>query len=86
MRPKLPPGDQCPDESRTACPLHCRFNHFEKDDLAIWTWELKCLVCGYRETIGYRSDEAEHWEGVNPDQCPFCEACELKAGRDPCGE
>jgi hypothetical protein len=86
MRPKKPPRDQCPDGDRQDCPLHCRFNHFEADDLQIWAWELRCLECSYRETIGFRSDEEEHWEGINPKQCPFCEACDLAAGRNPCGE
>jgi hypothetical protein len=84
MRPDQPPRDQCPLENRSQCPLRCRYNHFESDDLSIWTWELKCLDCGYRETIGYRNDETEHWQGVDPHQCPFCQACDLSPGRDPC--
>lgn len=84
MRPPQPPADKCPDAEREQCPLQCRFNRFESDDLAIWTWELKCLDCGYRETIGYRSDESEHWEGVAPNRCPFCETDDLPPGRNPC--
>lgn len=86
MRPSQPPKNKCPQrDERDECNLQCKYNHFEADDLVIDSWELKCLDCGYRDTIAYRSDEPETIEeGVNPKVCPFCETCDLKPGRNPC--
>ena len=90
MRPAKPPRQQCPqDAEREVCNLTCKYNFFESDDLTINSWELKCLDCGYRETIAYRSDEDDEDEIEpeavdNPKQCPFCDLCDLAPGRDPC--
>jgi len=86
MRPVKPPNEKCPQEGdRQSCPLTCKYNHFESDELTIDAWELKCLDCGWRETIGFRSDEMdEEDEAVDPTKCPFCDQCNLSAGKDPC--
>ena len=52
--------------------LTCRFNHFEKDDLQIDSWEHKCPDCGYRETTAYRSDDPEADSVADPRCCPHC--------------
>ena len=69
-----------------ACPkcdanaIVCSYNHFERDDLVIDSWEHKCANCGFRETKAYRSDESPADEAqVNPALCPYC-------GRRPGGE
>ena len=84
MTPTKPPRNQCPNDDPTPCNLHCRYNHFENDDLTIDSWELRCLDCGYRETIAFRSDEEEPDEPVNPRACPFCPLKDLPPGRNPC--
>ena len=86
MRPAKPPNEKCPQESdRQSCPLICKYNHFESEDLTIDAWELKCLDCGWRETIGFRSDEMDDEEDdVDPTVCPFCKQCDLAPGKDPC--
>ena len=85
MRPAIPPHGCPKDSTKTSCNLQCKYNHFEADDLVIDSWELKCLDCGHRETIGYRTDEPETLEDVeSPQQCPFCQGCELPTGRNPC--
>jgi hypothetical protein len=86
MRPAKPPNKKCPhDADRESCPLSCKYNHFESDDLTIHAWELKCSDCGWRETIGYRSDESdEDIATTDPTVCPFCNQCDLAAGKNPC--
>jgi hypothetical protein len=89
QRPSIPPDGKCKqDPSRTECPLACRYNHFESEDedLVIDAWELKCLECGWRDTVGYRSDEPDPdaADDFNPKACPFCTISGLKAGRNPC--
>ncbi|MFK7765677.1 MAG: hypothetical protein AB8B55_00440 [Mariniblastus sp.] len=88
MKPLTAPNGKCPQaDSRSECPLVCKYNHFESDDLTIDAWELKCLDCGWRDTIGYRSDEEEEDEvdeDFNPKQCPFCKKTDLKPGQGPC--
>lgn len=86
MRPAKPPRNQCPyDAERGECNLQCKYNHFEADELVIDSWELKCLDCGYRETIAYRTDEPESLEDVvDPRICPFCTLSDLSPGRNPC--
>ena len=88
MKPPVPPGDKCPQAPRDHCPLTCKYNHFESDSLTIDAWELKCLDCGWRETIAYRSDELDPEEmgpDFNPRECPFCHLCDLSPGKEPCG-
>lgn len=86
VRPSKPPKDKCPLKNEDAtCQLQCKYNFFESDELTIDAYELKCLNCGWRETIGYRSDEMEdEAEEVNTKQCPFCELCDLAAGTNAC--
>ena len=61
-----------------ACPkceaenLACRYNHFEKDDLRIESWEHKCAECGYRETTAFRSDDPEEERVLDAATCPYC--------------
>ena len=86
MPPLKPPRDQCPIvDGREMCPLHCRFNRFTREDLSIWSWELRCVDCGYRETIAYRSDDEEPLE-TDPEICPFCLVDGWEPGRDVCAE
>ncbi len=88
--PAKPPGDKCKDPARESCPLACKYNHFKSDDLTIHAWELKCLNCGWRDTIGFRSDEEkdvaedENDDDTDPTVCPFCDACDMKPGKNPC--
>ena len=86
MPPLKPPRDQCQiDDGREACPLQCRFNRFARDDLSIWSWELRCVDCGYRETVAYRSDDEEPL-ATDPEICPFCLVDGWQPGRNPCAE
>ncbi|MEM7457603.1 MAG: hypothetical protein AAF456_24955 [Planctomycetota bacterium] len=83
--PAKPPGGKCPkDSERESCPLECKYNFFESEDLTIHAWELKCSNCGWRDTIGFRSDEEEDDEEADPSACPFCDACDMKPGKNPC--
>lgn len=52
--------------------LTCRYNHFEKDELCIDSWEHKCADCGYRETTGYRSDDPQELQPEDVSICPYC--------------
>ena len=87
-RPATPPDGKClQGGTREKCPLVCKYNYFEKDDLTINAWELKCLDCGWRDTIGFRSDELDEdevGEDFNPKQCPFCNRCDMQPGKNPC--
>lgn len=88
-RPTIPPSGKCnQDENRSECPLTCKYNHYhsEEDDLTIDAWELKCLECGWRDTIGYRSDEPDPdaADDFDPKLCPFCKIKDLKPGKNPC--
>ena len=83
--PAKPPGGKCPhDAERDQCPLSCKYNHFESDELTIDAWELKCADCGWRETIGFRSDEMDEDDNCDPKQCPFCQGTGFEPGKDPC--
>ena len=83
LKPAKPDASQCPNDL-DGCDLQCKYNFFESEELTIHAYELKCLNCGWRETIGYRSDEADETDQTNPRQCPFCDACDLNPGRNPC--
>ena len=88
-KPKTPPKIGCQqDEARTDCPLICKYNHFESEDLTIHAWELKCLDCGWRDTVGFRSDEEDEDEEdalpACPYKCPFCHRDDLTPGHNPC--
>ena len=86
--PSLPPSGKCQqDPDRTSCPLVCKYNFFESDELTINAWELKCLDCGWRETVGHRTDEEDADEmpaDFDPKQCPFCKRRDLPTGKSPC--
>ncbi len=86
MRPTKPPAGKCPhDAEHDTCPLVCKYNHFESDELTIHAWELKCLDCGWRDTVGFRSDEEEDADPeTDPSVCPFCKIPGLSAGKNPC--
>jgi|GEM_PF-1809287 len=84
-RPTRITSGKCPHPDRDdPCPMTCRYNHFERDELVIDAWELKCSDCGLRETIGYRNDEMEPDEHVEPRTCPFCHKSGLVSGTNPC--
>ena len=91
-KPKTPPKIGCQqDAARTDCPLVCKYNHFESDDLVIDAWELKCLDCGWRDTVGFRSDEEDEDDQDEsstdcPTRCPFCQRDDMPAGQNPCSE
>ena len=85
-RPAVPPGgckNKAMEHPPETCPLQCKYNFFESEELTIHTYELKCLDCGWRDTIGYRSDEPDDVP-PNPEKCPFCEQCKLPTGINPC--
>jgi hypothetical protein len=87
MKPAVPPDGKCPQGRIDQCPLVCKYNHFESEEFTIDAYELKCLDCGWRDTIGYRSDELDEDElpdDFDPRQCPFCQQCNLPVGKDPC--
>ena len=86
MKPLVPPNEKCPNHgTRSECPLVCKYNHFEGEESTIDAWELKCLDCGWRDTIGFRSDEMDEDDEEDPTVCPFCHQCGLKPGKNPCG-
>ena len=88
-RPRTPPDNKCP-MARADCNLQCKYNRFAADELEIHAWELKCLDCGYRQTIAYRSDDEDiedvDWASGQQETCPFCQRSELSPGINPCGE
>jgi len=86
MHPGLPAVKTCPQgESFFDCNLRCKYNRFEKDELRIDSWELRCLDCGYRDTIAFRSDDSDlNLDEVDPAKCPFCGLAGAASGRDPC--
>ena len=65
------------------CTLRCKYNRFEQGELRIDSWELKCLDCGLRQTVAYRSDDEEPPTDA-PDVCPFCTLCASGAGTQLC--
>ena len=84
-RPPKPAGGACPQQ-REQCALQCKYNYFQADDLEIHSWELKCLDCGFRQTIGFRSDEEDvDWSSGKQKICPFCQATDMTPGKNPCG-
>lgn len=83
LHPGRPHISSCPHgDSHQSCQLSCKYNRFEGPDLRIDSWELKCLDCGHRETIAFRSDELA--PEVDPTQCPFCQLRVDCSGRNPC--
>ncbi|MCA9173919.1 MAG: hypothetical protein KDB14_05470 [Planctomycetales bacterium] len=75
--------NQCPHgPDHLDCKLTCKYNHFEVGDLRIDSWELKCLDCGLRKTIAFRSDD-EVVE-ASPEVCPFCRFCPAGPGKNVC--
>ena len=52
--------------------LACSYNHFERDDLVIDSWEHRCTDCGFRETRAFRSDEKDADSPSDPRVCPYC--------------
>lgn len=65
------PAGECP---KCHTPnLTCFYNHFDRGDLIVDSWEHRCTDCGYRITRGYRSDDPpEDLEGVDLATCPWC--------------
>ena len=84
-RPSCPPNNKCPQADRTEpCPLSCKYNFFESEELTIHAWELKCSDCGWRDTVGFRSDEVDEDDTRDPAACPFCLQTGLSPGKNPC--
>lgn len=53
--------------------LTCQQNHFQNDELEIYSWEHKCPDCGFRQTEAFRSDdEDEEFDPAAAATCPFC--------------
>ena len=85
MRPLQPPDGKCPRENRAEpCNLVCKYNLFEADELVIHSWELKCLDCGFRQTVACRNDEEDEEPVIAPGECPFCHRNDLVPGANPC--
>jgi hypothetical protein len=85
-RPAIPPAGACPQKKEDRCALQCKYNHFQNDELEIHSWELKCLDCGWRQTIAFRSDDEDaNWPAGQQSICPFCQEPGLKPGKNPCG-
>ena len=84
-RPLKPRDGKCPqDPGKEKCNLVCKYNYFAADNLTIDSYELKCLDCGLRETIAYRSDDEPEDHPANSKECPFCQVCDLAPGKNPC--
>lgn len=64
------PAGACPKCGADA--VQCFYNHFEKGELTIDSWEHKCLNCGGRQTKAFRSDDASQETPIEPRVCPFC--------------
>ena len=75
MHPGRPYVTQCPNgEDFHDCTLQCKYHTFDDGTLQIYSWELKCLDCGLRSTIAYRSDDEDVAPTETPpDDCPFCD-------------
>lgn len=83
-RPLTPGGNACPLK-KDHCALQCKYNHFLAGGLEIHSWELKCLDCGFRKTVAYRSDDEEaDWSSGVQKTCPFCHRKDLEPGKNPC--
>ena len=49
------------------------YNHFESNELTIDSWEHKCLSCGFRDTMAFRSDDEDaKSKDVDPYVRPYC--------------
>ena len=86
MHPGRPALKQCPQGAAfLECPLTCKFHTFEKGELQIYSWELKCLDCGWRSTIAHRSDDEDFdFDACEPNKCPFCQLTADGKGRKLC--
>ncbi|MCA9267452.1 MAG: hypothetical protein KDA41_03230 [Planctomycetales bacterium] len=76
----------CPQgEDFLGCNLRCKFHVFEGEHVQIYSWELKCLDCGYRSTSAVRSDDDDFDPASNsPRVCPFCALCATGKGINLC--
>ena len=52
--------------------IDCRYNHFDRGDLVVDSWEHKCADCGWRETKAFRSDDPPESRHAQPNVCPLC--------------
>ena len=86
MHPGRPSVKQCPQgESFRDCNLQCKYHTFDDGSLQIYSWELKCLDCGFRSTIAHRSDDEDFdYDTCAPAKCPFCELQAVAKGRNLC--
>jgi hypothetical protein len=67
------------------CSLHCKLHTFDTGQVQIYSWELRCLDCGWRSTIGYRSDDADFDpSSATHTTCPFCALAASGPGKDMC--
>jgi len=85
MRPVKPTTKPCPHRpADVACPLQCKYNHFDDGIVQIDAWDLKCLDCGLRETCASRSDDPDFDPAAEPTLCPFCHLSGWSPGLNPC--
>lgn len=86
MHPGRPAVKQCPQgDYFRDCNLHCKYHTFDDGSLQIYSWELKCLDCGWRSTIAHRSDDEDFDPAAcAPSTCPFCGLTGAAKGKDLC--
>ena len=86
MHPGRRSVKQCPKgDDFHNCKLQCKYNSYDDSQLRIFSWELKCLDCGWRNTIAIRSDDEDFDKVANPpDVCPFCELEDAANGKNLC--
>lgn len=86
MHPGRPSIKQCPNgEEYRDCKLRCKYHTFDDGELQIYSWELRCLDCGFRNTIAYRSDDEDFDPAATPPAvCPFCELTAEGPGKNIC--
>jgi len=86
MHPGRPAVQKCPrGADYRECELQCKYHTFDDGELQIYSWELKCLDCGFRSTIAHRSDDEDFdFEACSPTTCPFCELAVAAKGKNLC--
>ncbi|MGE0606806.1 MAG: hypothetical protein AB7O62_06735 [Pirellulales bacterium] len=63
------PAGSCPQCNQAT--QVCFYNHFEKGDQRIDSWEHKCTNCGFRDTRAFRSEDPD--PPPDPTICPMCD-------------
>ena len=86
MHPGRTAVKKCPNgESFRDCTLQCKFHQFDNGTLQIYSWELRCLDCGWRSTNAVRSDD-EDFDAASPtlNTCSFCNLVASEPGKNLC--